>query len=99
MCHFNSGSDWEDPDDPMVIAETELNSAAITIDAAAKKLANLKPRKSIHHVSKGIDLFLCRLSVVCSLLSASPEPVTGLKNQTNFASWLWDMFDILGCYK
>lgn len=57
MCHFNSGSDWEDPDDPMVIAETELNSAAITIDAAAKKLANLKPRKSIHHVSKGLTYF------------------------------------------
>lgn len=45
------GSDWEDPDDPMVIAETELNSAAISIDAAAKKLANLKPRISKHHVS------------------------------------------------
>lgn len=48
------GSDWEDPDDPMVIAETELNSAAISIDAAAKKLANLKPRMSKHHET-GLD--------------------------------------------
>ncbi|XP_076321982.1 talin-1-like [Tachypleus tridentatus] len=39
------GSDWFDPDDPTVIAETELLGAASSIDAAAKKLAFLKPRK------------------------------------------------------
>ncbi|XP_013778384.1 talin-2-like [Limulus polyphemus] len=39
------GSDWIDPDDPTVIAETELLGAASSIDAAAKKLAHLKPRK------------------------------------------------------
>lgn len=88
LYHFNAGSDWEDPDDPMVIAETELNSAAITIDAAAKKLANLKPRISKHHVSNRLTYFLYRFSVVCSLLSASSEPVAGLENLTNFASWL-----------
>lgn len=34
-----------DPEDPTVIAGTELLGAAASIDAAAKKLANLKPRE------------------------------------------------------
>ncbi|GAB6032133.1 hypothetical protein CHUAL_010792 [Chamberlinius hualienensis] len=41
------GSDWVDPDDPTVIAENELLGAASAIDAAAKRLAHLKPRKSV----------------------------------------------------
>jgi talin len=41
------GSDWVDPDDPTVIAENELLGAAASIDAAAKKLLSLRPRKSI----------------------------------------------------
>lgn len=41
------GSDWVDPDDPTVIAENELLGAAASIDAAAKKLASLRPRKAI----------------------------------------------------
>jgi talin len=39
------GSDWVDPSDPNVIAENELLSAAAAIEAAAKKLAALKPRE------------------------------------------------------
>lgn len=39
------GSDWVDPDDPTVIAETELLGAAASIDAAAQKLASLQPRR------------------------------------------------------
>lgn len=45
-CYF-LGTDWVDPDDPTVIAENELLGAAASIDAAAKKLASLRPRKSI----------------------------------------------------
>lgn len=49
------GNDWVDPDDPTVIAENELLGAAASIDAAAKKLASLRPRRSIQvnfiHVS------------------------------------------------
>lgn len=41
------GSDWVDPEDPTVIAENELLGAAASIDAAAKKLASLRPRKSL----------------------------------------------------
>jgi talin len=39
------GSDWEEPNDPTVIAEHELNNAAVLIEAAAQKLASLKPRR------------------------------------------------------
>lgn len=35
-----------DPDDPTVIAENELLGAAKSIEAAAKKLMQLKPRAS-----------------------------------------------------
>ncbi|XP_037872864.1 talin-1 isoform X9 [Bombyx mori] len=41
------GSDWVDPDDPTVIAENELLGAAASIDAAAKKLDSLRPRKPV----------------------------------------------------
>uniref|UniRef100_A0A673J7W5 Talin-2-like n=1 Tax=Sinocyclocheilus rhinocerous TaxID=307959 RepID=A0A673J7W5_9TELE len=38
------GTEWVDPEDPNVIAETELLGAAASIEAAAKKLEQLKPR-------------------------------------------------------
>ena len=41
------GNDWVDPDDPTVIAENELLGAAASIDAAAKKLASLRPRRNV----------------------------------------------------
>lgn len=44
-------SGWTDPDDPTVIAESELLGAASSIDAAAKKLENLKPRVTSVKVS------------------------------------------------
>jgi talin len=42
---FESGSDWVDPSDPTVVAENELLSAASSIEAAAKRLAQLQPRQ------------------------------------------------------
>lgn len=45
------GTDWVDPDDPTVIAENELLGAAASIDAAAKKLASLRPRRTSIKVS------------------------------------------------
>ncbi|KAM6228558.1 talin-1-like isoform 2-T3 [Spheniscus humboldti] len=38
------GMEWVDPEDPTVIAENELLGAAAAIEAAAKKLEQLKPR-------------------------------------------------------
>ncbi|KAL1396890.1 hypothetical protein pipiens_010173 [Culex pipiens pipiens] len=45
MAQLLKGSDWVDPDDPTVIAENELLGAAASIEAAAKKLASLRPRR------------------------------------------------------
>lgn len=39
-----TGTEWVDPEDPTVIAENELLGAAAAIEAAAKKLEQLKPR-------------------------------------------------------
>lgn len=41
---FLTGTEWVDPEDPTVIAENELLGAAAAIEAAAKKLEQLKPR-------------------------------------------------------
>ena len=38
------GADWVNPEDPNVIAENELLGAAASIEAAARKLAELTPR-------------------------------------------------------
>ena len=46
MDFCSSGLDWEDPDDPTVIAENELIGAANSIDAAARKLMALRPRRT-----------------------------------------------------
>lgn len=45
------GNNWVSPEDPTIIAENELLGAAISIDAAAKKLSRLRPRKSINEVN------------------------------------------------
>ncbi|XP_050426886.1 talin-1-like isoform X2 [Adelges cooleyi] len=42
------GNDWVSPEDPTIIAENELLGAAESIDAAAKKLASLRPRRSVN---------------------------------------------------
>ncbi|KAK3607410.1 hypothetical protein CHS0354_003045 [Potamilus streckersoni] len=49
------GSDWVDPDDPTVIAENELLMAASSIEAAAKKLSQLKPRQRVKEVDMNLD--------------------------------------------
>ncbi|KAL3884759.1 hypothetical protein ACJMK2_024867 [Sinanodonta woodiana] len=49
------GSDWVDPDDPTVIAENELLMAASSIEAAAKKLSQLKPRQRAKEADMNLD--------------------------------------------
>lgn len=46
LIDFFVGNDWVNPEDPNVIAENELLGAAASIEAAARKLAELKPRAS-----------------------------------------------------
>ncbi|XP_064596457.1 talin-1-like [Liolophura sinensis] len=50
-----SGSDWVDPDDPTVIAENELLGAANSIEAAAKKLSQLKPRQAAKEADMSLN--------------------------------------------
>uniref|UniRef100_A0A4W5PA04 Talin 2 n=1 Tax=Hucho hucho TaxID=62062 RepID=A0A4W5PA04_9TELE len=49
------GSEWVDPEDPTVIAETELLGAAASIEAAAKKLEQLKPRAKPKQADETLD--------------------------------------------
>ncbi|XP_053498219.1 talin-2 [Ictalurus furcatus] len=49
------GSEWVDPEDPTVIAETELLGAAASIEAAAKKLEQLKPRLKPKQADESLD--------------------------------------------
>ena len=44
------GSEWVDPYDPTVVAESELLSAANSIEAAARKLSQLQPREQVSKV-------------------------------------------------
>uniref|UniRef100_A0A673J254 Talin-2-like n=1 Tax=Sinocyclocheilus rhinocerous TaxID=307959 RepID=A0A673J254_9TELE len=48
-------SEWVDPEDPTVIAETELLGAAASIEAAAKKLEQLKPRTKPKQADESLD--------------------------------------------
>ncbi|XP_022084654.1 talin-1-like isoform X6 [Acanthaster planci] len=49
------GSDWVDPEDPNVIAENELLSAANAIEAAAKKLSQLQPRGRARQADESLN--------------------------------------------
>ncbi|KAL7858184.1 hypothetical protein AOLI_G00182860 [Acnodon oligacanthus] len=51
----DGGSEWVDPEDPTVIAETELLGAAASIEAAAKKLEQLKPRAKPKQADESLD--------------------------------------------
>lgn len=75
MAQFLKGSDWIDPDDPTVIAENELLGAAASIDAAAKKLANLRPRRQVEGVK--VSLIISEFSTK-SLQHFTTEFLTGL---------------------
>ncbi|XP_077373008.1 talin-2 isoform X4 [Festucalex cinctus] len=49
------GSECTDPEDPTVIAESELLGAAASIEAAAKKLEQLKPRAKPKQADETLD--------------------------------------------
>ncbi|XP_048223931.1 talin-2-like [Perognathus longimembris pacificus] len=49
------GTEWVDPEDPTVIAETELLGAAASFEAAAKKLEQLKPRATQKQANETLD--------------------------------------------
>lgn len=53
----SAGSECVDPEDPNVIAENELFGAAASIEAAAKKLEQLKPRAKPKVISAPLNPF------------------------------------------
>ena len=59
--------DWVDPEDPIVIAETQLLGAANAIEAAARKLEQLQPRKAVK-VSTRCQHCSCRNRGVIALM-------------------------------
>ncbi|PSN52989.1 Talin-1 [Blattella germanica] len=65
------GSDWVDPDDPTVIAENELLGAAASIDAAAKKLASLRPRRSVQEADESLNFDEMILEAAKSIAAAN----------------------------
>ncbi|XP_012276723.1 talin-1 isoform X2 [Orussus abietinus] len=65
------GTDWVDPDDPTVIAENELLGAAASIDAAAKKLASLRPRRSVQETTEDMNFDEMILEAAKSIAAAT----------------------------
>ncbi|KAI5700033.1 hypothetical protein M8J75_013081 [Diaphorina citri] len=65
------GSNWMDPDDPTVIAETELLGAAASIDAAAKKLSSLRPRRSLQETDETLNFDEMILEAAKSIAAAT----------------------------
>lgn len=55
------GNNWIDPNDPTVIAESELLAAASQIEAAARKLMELQPRREAKVKDIMYFCFLCAL--------------------------------------
>jgi len=69
VCPFLCVADWVDTKDPNVIAESELLQAAASIEAAAKKLSQLKPRE------KAVSMGRSPTSQVLSVVSVLSELV------------------------
>lgn len=70
MMHLLSGADWVNPEDPNVIAENELLGAAAAIEAAARKLAELKP-KPRPKVQQSLLIFFCNVKDPSSFFECS----------------------------
>uniref|UniRef100_A0A8W8NJF9 I/LWEQ domain-containing protein n=1 Tax=Magallana gigas TaxID=29159 RepID=A0A8W8NJF9_MAGGI len=66
-----SGTDWVDPEDPTVIAESELLTAAKSIEAAAQKLSQLKPRKKAKEADMSLNFEEQILEAAKSIASAT----------------------------
>ncbi|XP_065123839.1 talin-2a isoform X2 [Paramisgurnus dabryanus] len=65
------GTEWVDPEDPTVIAETELLGAAASIEAAAKKLEQLKPRAKPKQADESLDFEAQILEAAKSIAAAT----------------------------
>ncbi|XP_049542134.1 talin-2 isoform X2 [Anopheles darlingi] len=76
MAQLLKGSEWVDPEDPTVIAENELLGAAASIEAAAKKLANLRPRRQeVKETDENMNFDEMILEAAQSIMAASSSLV------------------------
>ncbi|CAF0840452.1 unnamed protein product [Didymodactylos carnosus] len=71
------GSDWIDPDDPTYIAESELLLAAQSIEAAAKKLSYLKPRRKPKEINENLNFDEQILEAAKSIMNAASALIKG----------------------
>ncbi|KNC83011.1 hypothetical protein SARC_04714 [Sphaeroforma arctica JP610] len=69
--HALKGAEMVDPDDPHVIAEQELLVAAAQIEAAAKKLAELRPRRKDYEINANISFEEMIVSAAQGIASAT----------------------------
>ncbi|XP_032062690.1 talin-1-like [Aythya fuligula] len=77
------GMEWVDPEDPKVIAENELLGAAAAIEAAAKKLEQLKPRAKPKQADESLDFekqILEAAKSIAAAMSALAHMVTAATN-------------------
>ncbi|CAF0858226.1 unnamed protein product [Rotaria sordida] len=65
------GADLIDPDDPTYIAENELFNAAQSIEAAAKKLSILKPRRKPKEINENLNFDEQILEAAKSIMNAA----------------------------
>ncbi|OXU28323.1 hypothetical protein TSAR_002155 [Trichomalopsis sarcophagae] len=65
------GNDYTDADESTLIAENELLGAAASIDAAAKKLASLQPRRSIQETKEELNFDEMILEAAKSIAAAT----------------------------
>eukprot|EP00123_Amoebidium_parasiticum_P019071 comp24336_c0_seq6/m.46161 comp24336_c0_seq6/g.46161 ORF comp24336_c0_seq6/g.46161 comp24336_c0_seq6/m.46161 type:complete len:710 (-) comp24336_c0_seq6:415-2544(-) len=78
------GEDVEDPDDPHVVAERELLAAAAQIEAAARKLAELRPRPREYELSQDInfeEMILKAAQGITSATSALMQAAQGAQRE------------------
>ncbi|XP_056002818.1 talin-2-like [Ostrea edulis] len=74
-------TDWVDPEDPTVIAESELLTAAKSIEAAAQKLSQLKPRKKAKEADMSLNFDEQILEAAKSIASATAALVRSAQRE------------------
>ncbi|CAF1241967.1 unnamed protein product [Rotaria magnacalcarata] len=86
------GADFIDPDDPAYIAENELFNAAQSIEAAAKKLSALKPRRKPKEIDENLNFDEQILEAAKSITNAAGALISAATSaQKEIASQIKDI--------
>ncbi|CAF3837471.1 unnamed protein product [Rotaria magnacalcarata] len=88
------GADFIDPDDPAYIAENELFNAAQSIEAAAKKLSALKPRRKPKEIDENLNFDEQILEAAKSITNAAGALISAATSaQKEIASQIKSFID------